>query len=287
LLTPSRSAARVVTIHDLHFLSHPDRSRAEVRRDYPSLVRSHAHRAHQIVVPSRFTAIEVQRHLGVSPERISVCPHGRPRWPARTAPPPRGYVLFFGTLEPRKNVPGLLEAYERLIRRFGNGRPAPGAAAEERGLPQLLLAGQATEAARPWLERIERPPLQGRVRHVGYVDPERRRELYEGARLLVQPSFEEGFGLPVLEAMTVGVPVVASRRGALPEVLGDAGLLVNPDDPDEIAGAIERLLSDPALSAACAARGLERARAFEWQRAARQVYGAYERAIEHRRCESA
>jgi len=287
LLMPSRSAARVVTIHDLHFLTHPGRSRAEVRRDYPTLVRNHAHRAHQVVVPSHFTALEVQRRLEIRPERISVCPHGRPPWPPRAAPPAGGYVLFFGTLEPRKNVPGLLDAYERLIHWAGQTHAARSDATEENGVPQLLLAGQAPEEAQPCLERIERPPLRGRVRHVGYVDPGRRRELYEGARLLVQPSFEEGFGLPVLEAMTVGVPVVASRRGALPEVLGDAGLLVDPDDPDEIAGAIGRLLTDPTLAASCAARGVERAREFEWDRAARQVYGAYERAIEHRRCESA
>ena len=96
----------------------------------------------------------------------------------------------------------------------------------------------------------------GLVRHVGYVDPARRRELYVGARLLVQPSFEEGFGFPVLEAMTVGVPVVAASRGALPEVLGDAGLLVDPDDPDEMAAAIARLIDDDGLAAASASKGL-------------------------------
>src|SRR5262249_39386148 len=152
-----------------------------------------------------------------------------------------GYVLFFGTLEPRKNVGGLLDAFERLIGR--------GAAT----VPNLVLAGGATDAAVPWLERIRRAPLAGRVRHVGYVGPVGKRALYDGARLLVQPSFEEGFGLTVLEAMTAGVPVVAANRGALPELVGDAGPLVNPDDPDDIAHGIDTMLADTGYADRCAA----------------------------------
>ncbi|PWT81067.1 MAG: hypothetical protein C5B57_11210 [Blastocatellia bacterium] len=273
LLLPSRSAARVVTIHDLDFLSHPERAEAEVRRDYPALARDHAHRADQIIVPSQFTAIDVERRLEVPSERISVCPHGRPDWSPRAGPPPdTGYVLFLGTLEPRKNVAGLLDAYERVVQRVGR----------RRRMPELILAGKMTSAARPWLERIAKPPLQGAVRYIGYVDPARRRELYEGARLLVQPSFEEGFGLPVLEAMTLGVPVVAANRGSLPELLGDAGPLVDPDDTDQIASAIEQMLDDDALGGASAAKGILRARQFDWRKTAQRVYEAYHLAIEHR-----
>jgi glycosyltransferase involved in cell wall biosynthesis len=276
LLLPSRSAARVVTIHDLDFLSHPERAEAEVRRDYPALARDHAHRADQIIVPSRFTAIDVERRLEVPSERISVCPHGRPDWTPRTGPPTdTGYVLFLGTLEPRKNVVGLLDAYERVVRR-ASGRPGT------RRIPELVLAGKMTAAARPWLERITKPPLRGAVRYIGYVDPARRREVYEGARLLVQPSFDEGFGLPVLEAMTLGVPVVAANRGSLPELLGDAGPLVEPDDTDQIASAIEQMLDDDALAGASTAKGIIRARQFDWRRTAHRVYEAYHLAIEHR-----
>jgi glycosyltransferase involved in cell wall biosynthesis len=289
LLLPSRSAARVVTIHDLHFLTHPERSRAEVRRDYPALARDHARRADQIVVPSQFTALDVQQRFGIPPERISVCPHGRPAWTPRSAAPPNGYVLFFGTLEPRKNVGGLLDAYQRLIeqsdrRQEGTGHPGPTGPCG--GVPQLVLAGHAPDDARGWLGRIDKPPLQGHVRHVGYVDPDRRRELYEGARLLVQPSFEEGFGLPVLEAMTVGVPVVAANRGALPEVMDGAGLLVDPGNPDDIASAIDRVLNDETLAATCTSRGLARSRQFDWLTTARLVHAAYLLAIGHRQCAS-
>jgi glycosyltransferase involved in cell wall biosynthesis len=190
-------------------------------------------------------------------------------------------VLFLGTLEPRKNVGGLLDAWERLAAMRLNGGPAG------HTLPELVLAGKATEAAQPWLDRIARPPLAGLVRYLGYVDPTRRRELYAGARLLVQPSFEEGFGFAVLEAMTVGVPIVAANRGALPEVLGDAGLLVDPDNPDQIAAAIARLIDDRGLAAASASKGLIRSRDFDWQRTAHGVYDVYQRAIDHRQCASA
>ncbi len=280
LLLPSRDAARVITVHDLFFLSHPEGSTAEVRRDYPSLVRRHAERADRIVVPSASTARDVQEQLHVPGDRISICPHGRPDWEPRRAPPTNGYILFLGTLEPRKNVGGLLDAYERLLDPTARGRG-------DGRIPPLVLAGRAVEGSAPWLARILEPPLAGHVRHVGYVDPERRRELYEGACLLVQPSLEEGFGLPVLEAMTVGVPVVAAHRGALPDVLGDAGLLVDPVSRDRLADAMDRLLTDPAAAAAYAARGIARSRHFDWLTAARCVYAAYQCAIERRRCGSA
>jgi glycosyltransferase involved in cell wall biosynthesis len=178
-------------------------------------------------------------------------------------------VLFFGTLEPRKNVGGLLDAYERL-------------AARRRDLPQLVLAGKATDAARPWLARLTRPPLDRLVKHLGYVDPDSRRALYEGAHCLVQPSFEEGFGITVLEAMTAGVPVVVTDRGALPEVVGDAGPIVPSESADALAAAIERMLDDRAFTAQCVARGLVRAGEYRWDQTARRVYETYQQAVRRR-----
>jgi glycosyltransferase involved in cell wall biosynthesis len=294
LLLPSRHAAQVITIHDLYFLAHPERTRAEIRRDYPDLVRDHAHRASRILVPSQFTAFEVERQLGVDAERIAICPPGAPDWTPREAQPPDGYILFFSTLEPRKNVGGLLDAYERLLALAHDraDRLRQGFGGQEAGhdvrnsqrlcFPELVLAGKATEEARPWLERITRPPLAGHVRHIGYVEPANRQALYAGARLLVMPSLEEGFGIPVLEAMTFGVPVVASDRGSLPEVLGDAGPLVSPDEPDALAGAMARVLEDDAFASACVAKGVLRARQFNWNRTARLVYDVYRQALDDR-----
>jgi glycosyltransferase involved in cell wall biosynthesis len=301
LLLPARAAAQVITIHDLNFITHPERTRAEIRRDYPALARDHAHRADAVLVPSAYTAGEVERLLGVARDRIAICPPGAPDWIPRPAAPKDGYVLFFSTLEPRKNVGGLLDAYERLLSSperlaLQHGDRAPGlqpsdvarGAEGARGfrpsvrIPELVLAGRATDEAKPWLDRINRPPLRGAVRHIGYVDANDRRALYEGARLLVQPSFDEGFGMPVLEAMALGVPVVAANRGSLPEVLGDAGPLVDPDQPSDIAHAIARVLDDDAFAAACAEKGLARARAFRWDETAHRVYDIYRQAIERR-----
>lgn len=279
LLMPSRNAAQVITIHDVNFLTHPERTRAEVKRDYPSLARAHAQRAGAVLVPSAYTAGEVERLLGVPRDRMAICPPGAPDWTPRAAAPKDGYVLFFSTLEPRKNVGALLDAWEHLLT-----GPAlvSGPAHAGHDLPELVLAGRATDEAKPWLERISRPPLAGAVRHLGYVDASERRALYEGARLLVQPSFDEGFGLPVLEAMTLGVPVVAADRGSLPEVLGGAGLLVDPDQPADIARAISRLLADDGLAAVCAAKGIARAGAFRWDETAHRVFDTYRKAIERR-----
>ncbi len=300
LLLPARAAAQVVTIHDLNFLSHPERTRAEIRRDYPARAGDHARRADAILVSSAFAAGEVERRLGVARERIAIAAPGAPHWTPRAAAPNDGYVLFFGTLEPRKNVGGLLDAYERLIAGPDGARAFSASAREDvwratadapkrqrreggqASVPELVLAGRATDAAAPWLERIARAPLAGKVRHVGYVDPADRRALYEGARLLVQPSFEEGFGMTVLEAMSLGVPVVAANRGSLPEVIGDAGPLVDPERPADLAHAIARMLSDAPYASACAARGLERAREFRWERTAHRVFEMYQQAIERR-----
>jgi len=269
LLMPAKRAAQVVTVHDLDFLSHPERTRAEIRRDYPALAAGHVRRADHVLVNSRFTAAEVERTFGVPAGRVTVCSPGAPPWPPRPADVKGEYVLFLGTLEPRKNVGALLDAYAALI----NRRP---------GLPELVLAGQTTRVAEAWLARLSQAPLAGRVRAIGYVAPADRRAIFQKAALLVIPSFHEGFGITALEAMTTGVPVVAADRGALPEVLGDAGLLVQPS-ADALADAMERVLTSPGHARWMVERGIERARLFSWRSAADAARDAYARAIERRR----
>lgn len=269
LLMPARHAAQVITIHDLDFLAHPEHTRGEIRRDYATLVRGHARRADAIIVPSQFTAGTVERQLDVDPERIAVCSPGAPPWSPRQASPAHGYLLFFSTLEPRKNVGVLLDAYARLLE--------TGAAP-----PPLVLAGQARPDAAPWLARLAEAPLAGHVTHRGYVPNADRQALYAGACLLVLPSLDEGFGMTVLEAMTAGVPVVAADRGALPEVLGGAGVLVDPGDAADVADGLRRVYSDAGVADACRARGLARAATYRWTTTADRVYDAYRAAIGRR-----
>jgi glycosyltransferase involved in cell wall biosynthesis len=269
LLLPARDAVQVVTIHDLDFLRHPERTQREVRRDYPALARSHAARADLVVVPSPFVGRDVASTFGIDTARMLVCPAGAPRWQRRTRRPDGGYLLFVGTIEPRKNLAGLFDAYERLLER-------------RRDVPDLWIAGRATASADGLVERTLRPPLAGRVKLTGYIDPALRCQLYEGASLLLLPSFDEGFGLPALEAMTLGIPVVASDRGALPELVGNAGILIDPDDPGSIVAAIERILDDTALAAEMETRGFERAAQYSWEHSARVLRDAYASAIARR-----
>jgi glycosyltransferase involved in cell wall biosynthesis len=266
---PANRAAGFLTIHDLDFLDHPERAQAEFRGDYGALVQRHAQEADHIIVISAYTAGEVQSRLGVPQSRMTVCRPGAPRWTARERPPVEPYVLFVGTLEPRKNLGLLLDAYARLVTR---GVP----------VPRLLIAGRAVEESQPWLEALERPPLYGLATHAGYIADEAREGLYKGAAMLVLPSFNEGFGLPVLEAMTAGVPVIAANRGALPEVLGDAGLLIEPDDVEGLVHAMQQVLTRPGLAEALASRGPRRARQFDWISSAHALRGAYEDARRRR-----
>lgn len=266
LLLPARSGLGVCTIYDLDFLAHPDRTRAEMRRDFPALVQAHAARAGLVVTISAYSKQRIEARLGVPADRIAVCRPGVPSWiTGRLAPgasPESRHILFVGTLEARKNVAGLLSAYRLLADRWPNA-------------PPLVLAGQATPEAASWVAEAQAPPLAGRVSVEGYVSHERRSQLYAGACVLVLPSFDEGFGLPALEAMALGIPVVASTAGALPEVVGDAGVLVDPDDVRALADALQRVCSEPALASRLADAGVVRAREFDWASSARELLGAY------------
>lgn len=276
LVIPATHAARVVTIHDLDFLLHPERADAEMRRDFPALVRQHVHRADHVVVSSHYALGEVTSRLALSHDKVTVCSPGAPAWAAEIARARRGtlgtsgtLILFVGTLEPRKNIGGLLDAYVRLRER----RP---------DAPPLVLAGRARNAAERELERLKAPPLVGHVTALGYVSDDEKRRLYREACMLVLPSLEEGFGLPVLEAMAAGVPVVVSDRGSLPEVAGDAASPVDPADTDALTLEMERLL-EPSEAEAAAMRGLDRAALYSWDRCATSARAAYRTALEQRR----
>jgi glycosyltransferase involved in cell wall biosynthesis len=265
LLLPARSGLRVCTVYDLDFLAHPERARGEMRRDFPTLAHAHAARADLVVTISEYSKSQLEQRLSVAADRVAVCRPGVPSWIVGPLPPRRpggGHLLFVGTLEPRKNIPTLLAAYRLLADR----RPAA---------PRLVLAGQVAPGAEAWVAEAQAPPLAGRVVIEGYVSNARRAELYAGASLLVLPSLDEGFGLPALEAMALGIPVVASNVGALPEVCGDAALLVDPRDVAGLAGALERACTDAELAARMREAGLARAGRFCWPESARSLLGAY------------
>jgi glycosyltransferase involved in cell wall biosynthesis len=268
LLMPSRGAAQVVTVHDLYFLDHPENTSREIRRDYAKLASDHAQRADGVIAVSEYTRGKVIEWLGVPPDRITVCGSGAPQWDRREEPASAGPILHLGTIEPRKNVPGLIGAYAELVH-------------ENKAVPNLILAGAIEDAAS--LYASIGADLESRVEVRGYVTDAERLRVLKAASMVVVASSDEGFGLPALEAMTLGVPVVASRRGSLPEIVGDAGLLVDPDDRNAFASAMRRLLDDRALRRELADRGVARARAFSWEASAQNARNALAAAIERRK----
>jgi glycosyltransferase involved in cell wall biosynthesis len=271
LLIPSRDGAQVVTIHDLFFLDHPERVRGEIRRDYPARAPAHARRADAIITSSVRTQRLIVERLGVAQDRVYCCPPGAPVWKTLGRSPnvpSNGYVLLLGTLEARKNVGVILDAFSRLAQ----AGPAP----------RLVMAGAATADADQWLVRVSQPPLIDRVKYVGYIRDEQREELFAGARALVLPSLDEGFGLTALEAMSAGVPVLASSRGSLPEVVGNGGLLMDPHDAEAWASAIDRVSRDETWARELGCAGLERAKAFTWEGTAARLGQAYRDAVARR-----
>lgn len=270
LLLPSRDAAPVVLVADVDFIKYPERAHREIRRDYAPLAAAHAQRAARVITISEYSAAEIARCLDVPREKIVVCHPGSPHWQdARRGFDRDGYLLFVGTLGARKNIGGLLTAYERLVARVARA-------------PKLVLMGNAGPEGDEYIRRINKPPLEGRVEHRGYVVDSERQNTYLGARALVLPSFDEGFGMPALEAMSLGIPVIASARGALPEVIDNAGVLIDPDDDLSLVDALARVATDDTLAETLSARGLGRSREFSWQRTARLTRQAFADAIAER-----
>lgn len=268
LAPPSSRVPVVVTVHDVGFLHHPDSVTPAVRRMarvLPGVLR----RAAGIIAVSAFTAQELVDWLPEVADRVTVVPNGGHARPAPVAAAPaaapsgRPYVLMLGTLEPRKNVPLALDALDVLRRRGADLR--------------LVLAGGASPLLDVGALLRERGLSPEEVTVAGYLDDARVAALLAGARALVFPSLYEGFGMPLLEAMEAGVPVVGVRAGATPETVGDAALLVEPGDAEGLAGAMERAAFDEGTRAALVAAGHVRAGQLTWDRAAAATLELYRR----------
>jgi glycosyltransferase involved in cell wall biosynthesis len=268
----------VVTVYDLSFLRFPESFRP-LQRLYLRLFTGHSvRRARRVIAISHSTRRDVVRFLGKPADRVDVIYCGvddrfRPAEPAAVAAfrrqkgLPARFLLFLGTLEPRKNLMALLQAYAQL------------AAAQGDPPPPLVIAGGQGWHYQEIFAAVERLNLAGRVIFPGYV-PEGEKPLwYNAAELFVYPSLFEGFGLPPLEAMACGTPVVVSDASSLPEVVGDAGVRVPPTDRDALADAMAALLGSPLARAERRAKGLEQAARFSWQEAAHQTARVYERAL--------
>jgi glycosyltransferase involved in cell wall biosynthesis len=295
-LPPILFRRSVVTVHDLTFVAHPEwfsRGQATIMR---YTVGHAVRRAARIIAVSEHTRQDIVKLYGVPEERIAVT-HLAPRpgllsdahpeestsradesslradesSPRTDKSSPRTdesspYYLYVGNITPRKNVATLVRALDILNRR---GAAIP-----------LVIAGQPGAAHDEVSALVHSLGLENHVRFTGYVSDEELRALYLGCAAVVHPALYEGFGLTPLEAMALGRPVLAASAGSLPEVIGDAGILLSPTDADSWADAMEQVLS-PTLSEELAAGGLRRAAEFSWERCARETVEVYEAALQN------
>jgi glycosyltransferase involved in cell wall biosynthesis len=264
IVPPARRAGRVVTVHDLTTLRFPELC-DQPTRAFPAAVRRAVREGAFVHTPSRFVADEVVEHFGADPEQVMAVPHGAPppappRRPSRGAP----YLLAIGTVEPRKDLPTLVRAFAELAARHKDLR--------------LVVVGRLGWGSDTFEQAVRASGASHRIERHGYLPAAERDAMLHGAAVYCYPSIYEGFGLPPLEAMAAGVPVVTTTAGAIPEVVGDAALLTAPKDEDALAAAIERLLTDGALRERLVEAGRERAALFTWEACAAGLSDLYGKA---------
>lgn len=271
-LAPRNGYKRIVTIHDAIPLAAPEVQPLATRLIFRTLVPLSRHTADAVLVPSQDAAQNLERHAHLPPSKLHVTPMGvhtpEPMEPSAVRAVldrlgvSRPYFLYVGALVPRKNVGRIVQAFARLRSEVPQAR--------------LVIAGAAVYKAHQIYREAQ--SLEGVV-FTGHVSDEELHALYYGALALVWPSLYEGFGRPPLEAMAHGTPVITSSVSSMPEVVGDAALLVNPLDVEAIAGAMLRIWQDQGLSDELRRRGLERARAFTWEATARKTLEVYRRTL--------
>ncbi len=279
-IPPLRSSIpSVITVHDLAFLHWPHLVTQDSAQYYGQIDRAVQH-VQQIIVPSRSTRDDAIALFGVPDSKINVIAEAAdpifrplPIEPARKAVTarhriPDKYIFFVSTIEPRKNVGGLLRSFRILLDRYNVQDTA------------LVLAGSEGWLYEDTMALVAELGLENHTRFLGRVSDPDLLELYVGAQCHIHPALYEGFGLPPLEAMACGTPTIVSNVSSLPEVVNDAALLVNPVDYEEIAVAMNRLLTDEELHAELRRKGLSQAKSFSWDKAASATLDVYRKVVE-------
>ena len=273
-IPPYRGAKKhVITVHDLTFLHYPQYLTADSRRYYNDQIGTACQHADHILAVSEATKHDLIKMLHVPAEKISVQPHGvsaryKPLLNTEITPVrdalslPEHYILHVGTWEPRKNILGLLTGYKLLLEKIPDA-------------PPVVLVGRPGWLFGSVQKEIEALGINEHLLWRDTVSDEQLPAVYNAAMMLVSPSFYEGFGMPALEAMACGTMPIVSNRSSLPEVVGNVGLLVDPDDPSDIAAALYKGLHEDDWRIAQQAAGIERAQQFTWERSAEIALRAY------------
>jgi glycosyltransferase involved in cell wall biosynthesis len=275
VIPPFVRGKKIVMIHDMAVYRFPETVRGRTKRMLRLSLRQTLKRADCVITVSEFSKQEILSFFDYPEKKIKVVYNGADleTYRADIAPEsirrvreayelPEEYILYLGTLEPRKNIERLIEAY--------------GLARQRRKLPRLVIAGRKGWMYEGIFAKYRELAIGGGVIFPGYVADADKPPLLAGAMFFVFPSLYEGFGLPPLEAMACGTPVIAGDTAALPEICGDAAVYVDPFDIDAIAGALARLASDEALRGRMRGKGLERARLFRWDKSAARLFEIYE-----------
>ena len=269
----------VVTVHDLAFLAYPEAFHIAKRRYLTAMTRLSVRRARHIIAVSAHTRDDLVYHFGVRPERITVIPNAADKRyrPADTANDiarfkaannlPDRFILFVGTLEPRKNLRRLIEAFALL--------------SSDDPCVKLVIVGASGWLTSDLAPFVQSRGLSDRIIFTGYVSDDDLPRWYQAATVFCYPSLYEGFGLPVLEAMACGVPVVTSRTSSLPEVAGDAALLIDPTDVRGLANTLQSILADDARRQAMSEAGIARSHAYSWERTAAATLAVIRDAARH------
>jgi glycosyltransferase involved in cell wall biosynthesis len=275
---PWSPTAYVFTVHDISMFLHPEFYPAAVRWRMNRLILQGIRKARRILCISEHARDHVAEHFHIAADRLAVVHHGvgtqfHPIPPAQRQPVlttygiHAPYVLHVGKLQARKNIVRLLHAFHQFRHAIQSD-------------VKLVLAGRGTWTSPDIVDTMARLHLRDYVIELGHVDADDLPALYSGARMLAFPSLLEGFGLPVIEAMACGTPVLTSNVSCLPEIAGNAALLVNPYSVSDLADGMYRIFTDMPLRETLLARGLERAQAFSWRQTARQTLAVYQQAAD-------
>jgi len=277
LLLPSRGK-KIVTVYDLFFMDRPHEANKEARQNFRHKIAGALQRADGIVTISRFTKNHLLERFHLDPAKIKVVYLGLDRtfWKTATRPEqnsvlthfklPSQFLLFVGALERRKNLVTLLKAFKTVRRRHNK--------------LHLVLAGRKGEDTKNILRTIQELKIERRVKLTGYCSEQELRSLYSAAALFVFPSFHEGFGLPMVEAMACSVPVAASRISAIPEIGQNAVDYFDPGNPEDMARSIMTVLEDTTLRKSLISRGKKRSAEFSWRTTAEQTLSFYQKVME-------
>lgn len=285
VLPPLMKCARIITVHDLFFLKEPGNSQRLSRTVFARQIEQNLAKADAVICVSHFTAGEVKRYFSVDESRLRVIHHGSDHIAESGKKSDEDYVktakneffekhkllkaerliLFVGTIEPRKNPGLLLESFEKLLE-------MPGIDAN------LVYAGGVGWGVEEFIDRLGRSQHRSRIFITGYQSRGDLNSIYEAADLLVMPSKEEGFGLPIIEAMKLGVPVIAADNSSMPEIGGNAALYFKTGSAEELAGLLKKTLSDTGLRRQMIDKGKARAKEFTWDKAAAATMAIYKEA---------